>query len=74
MAMQPQTTPQQQNSQMAGQQQPQQVNQQNPNQNSMQPENPNVPQKGTDVFKKWWFWVILGIVIVGGVLAIYLLL
>ena len=46
------------------------------NQNSVQqqPANPDaLPQQGTSIFKKWWFWLIIGIVVVGGVSLIFLM-
>lgn len=53
-----------------------QTNQKDTNQNSVQqqPINPNaLPQQGTSIFKKWWFWLLIGIAVVGGVSLIFLM-
>ena len=31
---------------------------------------PDEPRSGGDVFEQWWFWTIIGLVVVGGVVAI----
>ena len=75
METQTSTTPQQpvqsqipQKSSQPVQQQPAQtINQKNQNLVQQQPSTPDaMPKSGINIFKKWWFWVIIAIAILGG--------